>query len=163
MSVMIGEFISLHRVDFLWFMWRLCFICSAFLKKQNIRLNGFPGVSMVKNPPAIQALVPWVRKIPWRRAWQPASVFLPGESHGQRSLAGYSPWSHRKLPTTKHTCTSVFISSAATVFDWQLLHFIITKEWQWINILFIKETLRLSFWRKTYLKAMVCYWSNISV
>ena len=34
---------------------------------------------------------PWVRKIPWRRAWQPAPIFLPGESHGQRSLAGYSP------------------------------------------------------------------------
>ena len=32
---------------------------------------------------------PWVRKIPWRRAWQPSPVFLPGESHGQRSLAGY--------------------------------------------------------------------------
>ena len=38
---------------------------------------------------------PWVRKIPWRRAWQPAPVFLPGDSHGQRSLAGYSPWGHR--------------------------------------------------------------------
>ena len=34
---------------------------------------------------------PWVRKIPWRKAWQPTPVFLPGESHGQRSLAGYSP------------------------------------------------------------------------
>jgi len=33
----------------------------------------------------------WVRKIPWRRAWQPTPVFLPGESHGQRSLAGYGP------------------------------------------------------------------------
>ena len=32
---------------------------------------------------------PWVRKIPWRRAWQPTPVFLPGESHGQRSLEGY--------------------------------------------------------------------------
>ena len=31
----------------------------------------------------------WVGKIPWRRAWQPTPVFLPGESHGQRSLAGY--------------------------------------------------------------------------
>ena len=31
---------------------------------------------------------PWVRKIPWRREWQPAPVFLPGESHGQRSLVG---------------------------------------------------------------------------
>ena len=34
---------------------------------------------------------PWVRKIPWRRKWQPTPVFLPGISHGQRSLAGYSP------------------------------------------------------------------------
>ena len=36
---------------------------------------------------------PWVRKIPWRRKWQPTPVFLPGESHGQRSLAGCSLWS----------------------------------------------------------------------
>ena len=34
---------------------------------------------------------PWVRKIPWRRAWQPTPVFLPGKSHGQRCLAGFSP------------------------------------------------------------------------
>ena len=34
---------------------------------------------------------PWVGKIPWTRAWQPTPVFLPGESHGQRSLVGYSP------------------------------------------------------------------------
>ena len=37
------------------------------------------------------SLSPWVGKIPWRKKWQPTSVFLPGESHGQRSLAGYSP------------------------------------------------------------------------
>ena len=36
---------------------------------------------------------PWVRKIIWRREWQPTPVFLPEEFHGQRSLAGYSPWS----------------------------------------------------------------------
>ena len=34
---------------------------------------------------------PWVEKISWRRAWQPTLVFLPEESHGQRSLEGYSP------------------------------------------------------------------------
>ena len=34
--------------------------------------------------------VPWVGKIPWRRKWQPTPIFLPGESHGQRSLVGYS-------------------------------------------------------------------------
>ena len=34
---------------------------------------------------------PWIGKIPWRRKWQPTAVFLPGKSHGQRGLAGYSP------------------------------------------------------------------------
>jgi len=34
---------------------------------------------------------PWIRKIPWRRAWQLTPVFLPGETLGQRSLGGYSP------------------------------------------------------------------------
>ena len=38
---------------------------------------------------------PWVRKIPWRRKWQPTPVFLPGKSHGQRGLRGSSPWGHR--------------------------------------------------------------------
>ena len=41
----------------------------------------------------------WVGKIPWRRAWQPTAVFLPGESHGQRSLVGYSPRGHKELGT----------------------------------------------------------------
>ena len=40
-------------------------------------------------------------KIPWRRTWQPTPVFLPGESHGQRSLVGYSPWDHWKSDTTE--------------------------------------------------------------
>ena len=44
---------------------------------------------------------PWVRKIPWRREWQSSPVFLPGESHGQRSLAGYSPWGHKESDTTE--------------------------------------------------------------
>ena len=41
------------------------------------------------------------RQIPWKRAWQPTAVFLPGESHGQRSLVGYSPWSHKWSDTTE--------------------------------------------------------------
>ena len=45
----------------------------------------------------------WVGKIPWRRKWQPLLVFLPGESHGQRILAGYSPWGPKELYTTKLT------------------------------------------------------------
>ena len=46
---------------------------------------------------------PWVRKIPWRRAWPPTPVFLSGESHGQRSLAGYRPWGRRESDRTEVT------------------------------------------------------------
>ena len=39
---------------------------------------------------------PWVRKISWRKKWQPTSVFLPGKSHGLRILVGYSPWGRKE-------------------------------------------------------------------
>ena len=44
---------------------------------------------------------PWVGKIPWRRKWQPTPVSLPGKSHGQRNLAGYSPWGCKELDMTE--------------------------------------------------------------
>ena len=43
----------------------------------------------------------WVGKIPWRKKWQPDSVFLPGKFHGQRSLVVYSPEGHRESDTTE--------------------------------------------------------------
>ena len=48
---------------------------------------------------------PWVRKITWMRKWPPTAVFLPGESHGQRSLAGYSTWYCKESDMTEHTRT----------------------------------------------------------
>ena len=60
----------------------------------------------VKNPPANagnmmrREFYPWVGKIPWRRARQPTPLFLPGESHGQRSVAGYGPQGHKESDTT---------------------------------------------------------------
>ena len=61
-----------------------------------------------KNLPAVQEtwVQSWVGKIPRRRAWQPIPVFLPGESHGQRSLVGYRPWGHRELDTTEWLSTT---------------------------------------------------------
>ena len=66
-----------------------------------IRLRGFPGGTSGKEP-SCQCrrhkrcrFHSWVRMIPWRRAWQPTSVFLPGEYHGQRSLVGCSSKSFR--------------------------------------------------------------------
>ena len=44
---------------------------------------------------------PWVGKIPWKRKWQPTPIFLPGKSHGQRSLVGHSPWGHKESDTTE--------------------------------------------------------------
>ena len=60
---------------------------------------GFPGSSAEKNLSAMQEtrLDPWVGKIPWRRKWQPTPLFLPGKSHGQRSLEGYSPWGRKRV------------------------------------------------------------------
>ena len=46
---------------------------------------------------------PWVRKIPWSRVWQSTPVFLPGESHGQRSLVGCGLWGHTESDMTKAT------------------------------------------------------------
>ena len=58
---------------------------------------------MVKTLPAMQET--WVQppgqRIPWRREWQLTPVFLPGESHGQRSLVGYSPWADKESDTTE--------------------------------------------------------------
>ena len=74
---------------------------------------GFPGGTSGKEP-ACQCrrlkrhgFNPRIRKIPWRRPWQPTPVFLPGEFHGQRNLAGYSPWGHKESDTTDQTHTKV--------------------------------------------------------
>ena len=66
---------------------------SSKASVQLMQYVGFPGGSVVKNLPASSREVgsTQVRKIPWTRKWQPTAVFLPGESHGRRSLEGYSP------------------------------------------------------------------------
>ena len=46
---------------------------------------------------------PWVRKIPWKKAWQPTPVFVPGKSHRQRIQAGYSPQGHKESDMTEAT------------------------------------------------------------
>ena len=75
--------------------------------------GGFPGASAVKNPPAMQepreTLVQSLgQEDPWRRAWQPTPVFLPRESHGQRSLAGHSLWSLKELDMLEQFSTHAF-------------------------------------------------------
>ena len=70
-------------------------------------LKGIPGWCSGKEPTCWRCrrprFDPWVGRIPCRRAWQPTLAFLPGESHGQRSLAGYSLWGHKESDSTEHT------------------------------------------------------------
>ena len=80
-----------------------------FIYRICIQIKGFPGGSVVKNPPAkagdarntvsIPGMI-GIGMIPWRK-WQPTPVFFPVISHVQRSLAGYSPWNHEESDTTE--------------------------------------------------------------
>ena len=70
---------------------------------------------------------PLVRKIPWRRAWQPTPVFLPGKSHGQRSLAGYSPWGCKELDTTEYAHT--YMSNVGLTTAIQQNSLVMTSTW----------------------------------
>ena len=94
--------------------------CSVEINLSIPFLLGFPGGASGKET-ACQCrrckrggFDPWVGRIPWRRAWQPTPVFLPGESHGQRSLADYSPQGHCKdsdmTEATQHTYTTHSLS-----------------------------------------------------
>ena len=83
-----------------------CSICSCvwFSEKEPTCNAGATG-DLGSNP--------WVGKIPWRTAWKPTPVFLPGESHGQRSLVGYSPWGRKELDMTE-VSDFIFLSSKIT-------------------------------------------------
>ena len=69
------------------------YFMASFIYVMNNSCMGFPGGSDDKESTcnAGETFSPGVGKIPWKREWLPTSVFLPGEFHGQRSLAGYSP------------------------------------------------------------------------
>ena len=116
-----------------------CFPCStSFHNHNSVRMKVLPpfyrgtnwgpdcgvtcilkGASLVaqmgKNLPANAGdggSIPGLGKSPWSRSWQP-TLFLPGESHGQRSLVGYSPWGHKESKPTewlsKHTIKTVVV------------------------------------------------------
>ena len=98
-----GETKCFQSILFVMTLYRGCISTSSLVLWISENLLGFLMtqclvaslvVQMVKNLPAMHKMCfdPWIRKIPWRRAQQPTPVFLPGESHEQRNLAGYSPW-----------------------------------------------------------------------
>ena len=101
------------------FVWTHIFISPGKILRGRIsgsygKFKASQVVLMVKNPPANagdardEGFDPWVRKILWRRKWQHTPVFLLGESHGQGSQAGYSPWGHKQSDTIEHAPTHPF-------------------------------------------------------
>ena len=72
---------------------------------------------------------PWVGKTPWRRKRQPTSVFLPGESHVQRNLAGYSPWGHKESDTTEQLTLTFIYYVCVCVYTYIYTHIPISEEW----------------------------------
>ena len=86
-------------------------LCRINLELSNKTHWGLLGGTSGKEPACQcrrhkgRGLDPWVRKIPWRRACQPTPVFLPGGFHEQRSLVGYSPWSHKESDMTERLST----------------------------------------------------------
>ena len=94
---------------------------------------------------------PWIRKISWRRKWQPVPVFLPGESHRQRSLVGCSPWGCKELGMAEwlsmHTCgywTSYLIKMGLSVFVYKM-EIIISHRWSW-GLVSAQEVAALRTW-----------------
>ena len=65
---------------------------------------------------------PWVGKIPWRKKWQPTPVFLPGESHGQRNLVGYSPWGHKESDMTEQLHFTCTLYQNIKIQTWKMFH-----------------------------------------
>ena len=78
-------------------------LLSLSFRSPSSSVWGFPGGSDGKESAcnAGGRFNSWIRKIPWRREWQPTPVFLPGKSHGQRSRAGCRPWGHKESDSTE--------------------------------------------------------------
>ena len=81
-------------------------ICIIFISPLLSSYLGFPGGASGTEPTCQCRRLrcrfnPWVRKIPGRRKWQSTLVLFPGESHGQRGLAGYRPWGRKESDKTK--------------------------------------------------------------
>ena len=93
---------------------------------EQLHFLSFPGGTSSKNSTCQcrrhrrHGFNPWVGRIPWRREWQPTPIFLPGESHGQRSLAGYSPRNCKESDSVEHTQHRTGLS----IFAWQPIEYV---------------------------------------
>ena len=107
----------------------------VFLFARAILFMSFPGGSVVKNPPAMQEtrFNPWVGKILGGRKWQPSPVFLPGKSHRQRSLVGYSPWGCKEYDMTEQLKQhSIHMNELQMAYSFRM-HFLCKRTFSYIT------------------------------
>ena len=111
---------------------------NAFKSNQKECLSQI-SASIYWIPSRDQGSFPWVRKIPWRREWQPTPVILPGKSHGQRSMVGYSPWGRKESDMTERltlqASTICKLEKNQNKLTWQYRNFILQlkrSESEWL-------------------------------
>ena len=113
-------------------------VCNTILLGLSWWLRGY-SIDLRCGRPGFN---PWVWKIPWWRIWQPTPVFLPGESHGRRSLVGYSPQGHKESETTERLHFLSFIVMMLYTLDPQGLFIL---QWNvytlWLTVLHLYLTL----------------------
>ena len=80
-------------------------LCEVFC--DQLLALGMLNLGLIHVAKRICLFNPWIGKIPWRRDLHPTPAFLPGKSHGQRSLVGYSPWGCKELHTTERLTLSL--------------------------------------------------------
>ena len=107
---------------------------------------------MVKNLPQCgrPRFNPWVWNIPWKREWQPTLIFLPGDFHGQRSLAGYGPWGQKESDTTEQRTLQICKTSGTEFCIWYEVG---------IKVHFLPQdhpVIPASFTKKAILSPMLC-------
>ena len=95
--------------------------------------GGSDGKESAYNAGDLLGFNPWVRKIPWRKEWQPIPVFLPGKFQGQRNLVGYSPWVCKESDMTEWL-TLCFIDFTTLLKNLTQLHIQSLRFWHQVNL-----------------------------
>ena len=98
---------------------------------------------------------------PGRREWQPTPVFFPGESHRQRSMAGYSPWGHKELDTTEQL--TLFTGNDTATWNITVLLLQIYKPSPNQSVLFFFDILPYDLTRHTYKSVQLLDWTKLKI
>ena len=118
---------------FIWLRWSRVTSVELWRFNSNFQMGVSLIAQLVKNLGS--GVNPWVGKIPWRRKWQPTPVFVPGESHGQRSLVGYSPRGRKESDTTErlhshfHSYHYHLLHESSLNSTWHLTTQYVVSEW----------------------------------